>query len=103
MRCGFDSRWTKSKDNLRLLKERKFAMIYSAEVQHMCTVAKQVPTMVLPHPRGGGFRPSRSPISAASPRHRLVRSSAGLLQADPEMLRKGIIEEALVETLAAPA
>ena len=58
-------------------------MIYSSEVQRMCPVAKGAYHGPAPIPEEGKWVQAKE-IKDISGRHRLVCSSAGRLQADPE-------------------
>ena len=61
-------------------------MIYSAEVQHMCPVAKGAYHGPAPIPEEGKWVQAKEIERhlRPDPRHRLVRPPAGRLQADPE-------------------
>ena len=60
-------------------------MIYTAEVQHMCPVAKGAYHGPAPIPEEGRWVQAKEiRYLRLSPRCRLVRPSAGCLQADPE-------------------
>ena len=61
-------------------------MIYTTEVQHMCPVAKGAYHGPAPIPEEGKWVQAKeiSDISGFTPWHRLVRTPAGRLQADPE-------------------
>ena len=59
-------------------------MIYSSEVQRMCPVAKGAYHGPAPIPEEGKWVQAKEIKDISDPRHRLVCSSAGRLQTDPE-------------------
>ena len=88
------------KANKRLLKERKIAMIYSAEVQHMCSVAKGAYHGPAPIPEEGKWVQAKEIKDISGFTH-------GIGWCAPQQgcckltlnVKEGVIEEALVETL----
>jgi len=84
----------------RLLKERNFAMIYSAEVQHMCSVAKGAYHGPAPIPEEGKWVQAKqiSDISGFTHGIGWCAPQQGCCKLTLNV-KEGIIEEALVETL----
>src|SRR5574344_1907154 len=89
-----------SRRQLRLRKERNFAMIYSAEVQHMCSVGKGAYHGPAPIPEEGKWVQAKqiSDISGFTHGIGWCAPPQGACKLTLNV-KEGIIEEALVETL----
>ena len=89
-----------SKTENCLLKERKFAMIYSAEVQNMCSVAKGAYHGPAPIPEEGKWVQAKEIKDISGFTHGIgwcaPQQGACKLTLN---IKEGVIEEALVETI----
>lgn len=95
-----DFRNVNPKAEHRLLKERKFAMIYSAEVQNMCSVAKGAYHGPAPIPEEGKWVQAKEIKDISGFTHGIgwcaPQQGACKLTLN---IKEGVIEEALVETI----